>query len=174
MVTFYRLHILLLLFPFVDYTHNTHTHTQHTHTHTQHTHTNTHTHTQHTHTTGIWATLSNERAVQMAYDKIKNLSSFYMGTNSPAQQIVEEAVLLGSGDDQTCLILNLKNYIHTTKRWANANGCHNLQEEDESSPLFQSIMDGLFFSNRGTSLASLLTSSATRPFNVKLAELNRR
>ena len=131
MVTFYRLHILLLLFPFVDYTHNTHTHTQHTHTHTQHTHTNTHTHTQHTHTTGIWATLSNERAVQMAYDKIKNLSSFYMGTNSPAQQIVEEAVLLGSGDDQTCLILNLKNYIHTTKRWANANGCHNLQEEDE-------------------------------------------
>lgn len=125
--------------------------------------------------TGIWATLSNQTAVQMAYDKIKNLSSFYHGTNSPAQQIVEESVLLGSGDDQTCLILNLKNYMRSTKRWSRGNGwVPTVTEEEESSPLLRSILDGVFFSSRGTSIGSLLTSSATRPFPVKLAELNKR
>jgi len=111
---------------------------------------------------GIWETVSPTRAVNLIYDNLHNMSKYYR--ESPSAVLVRESVEGGSGDDQTCVVLDLKYYRKCIDDYhANVTTC----------PLSQSIEKGVFISEAVPDIQHLY-SSVGRSFAAKLARLHQK
>ncbi|KAL6044702.1 PPM-type phosphatase domain-containing protein [Balamuthia mandrillaris] len=118
---------------------------------------------------GVMNAFEPEKLVNLVYDKIQNLSSYYH--HSPSEALIKAAVEAGCGDDQTVLILDLRTYIRALKK-----GEDGSMSSSEGSPLMDSIKKGLFITHQseGYQYTSRLNSSVGRSFTAKLARLHQK
>jgi len=101
---------------------------------------------------GIWRTIDNQLAAELIWHETNNPTY-----TNPAQVLVSEAVSKGSGDDQTCIVIDLMNY--------------KLYGTQYNSDIAAKILKGISIYDSKT--AQQAASSAHRPFTAKLAQIHK-